>query len=882
MNPRRFAPLMFAALLLSAGRLLAEPPVLDPLEAISQETKTEIAFQAKARGEAPLRFAVARLRKNGKELPPPANLKLDADKGSFAWTPTPSQAGAYELTIRVKDKNDQEASTTVRITVRERSICTAPGAVGDLLRKWYAEGTAAGNTGDFYDNRDRDHSPLNLAPYPQLDVVTYSEEDRKVRRDWALQTVILDHVTFGNSSTSAPPLLGGSNVRSYYAHPRGLAFLYEQYRKNNLYMYPAHHDHHPGHNGKPFYGDVFPANSPYLITSQGSSGTDQPFMRAIPYTLAAFRPEVKKKLIETGQLMPTLQMIFRSTNKHLTDPRDYLTGKAHPTVFEGSWVQDLKMVQLAHDIQLTNIPPLIQLKVVKEDTPVEGRDYFQPKMTETLCDSPAAIARVFRGTGQVRRMVVSAEDSSDLNKHPLTYHWAVLRGDPERVQIKPLNAAGSVVEISVGYPERRPVPGPVALESNRVDIGAFVHNGTYYSAPGFVTVFGLDHEARTYDANGRLLEIGYGVGDADLTVSDWNALFAALQPDAEGLGAQLLRKPFQPEELAVMRKVGVEHRAALAVTAALRERSRHAAAARTQAQAALKVAEDKRKAVQKAHADKPTAETEAALQQAAVERDAAEQARKNAEAIAQAAQRAVDTATRAATDILSRKQPGLELPVKDLCERTLNRLKEDPGFCFTYRLALEALLEKADAGRKKRVLAAQKRLLALGILEQHADRPYTLKSIRPGTAPVAERLTRYERNMLERFQAEVLSSVVYPAFLTHTFRVNLVDQRISTPKAWRDVYQYDAQGNRIGWTRWAETGRQEFNADGLVVLKKDAQGRALEARTVRYEFEPPLTKPAFDRTLEQVWSDQVVFYEYDGPDDRKGRIKKQETLDEKK
>ena len=58
-------------------------------------------------------------------------------------------------------------------------------------------------------------------------------------------------------------------------------------------------------------------------------------MHICRHVLAAFRPEVKKKLTETGLLMPTIQMLWRSTNKQLKDPKEYLTGKAHPAVFEG-------------------------------------------------------------------------------------------------------------------------------------------------------------------------------------------------------------------------------------------------------------------------------------------------------------------------------------------------------------------------------------------------------------------------------------------------------------------------------------------------------------------------------------------------------------------
>ena len=309
---------------------------------------------------------------------------------------------------------------------------------------------------------------------------TYTPEELTGRLDWAAQHKLLPHVTFGNSSTSAPVTMGGSNIRMYMVHPRGVPFLYDEYRGNNLYMYPGHHDHHPGHNGRPqFYGDVFPANTPYLIGSQGSSGTDQPFMRAIPFTLAAFRPEVKKKLVETGLLMPTVQMIFRASNKNLKTPDEYLTGKAHPTIFEGSNVDDLKMVNMAHDLTLDKLPPMVQMKVVEEDEPVDGKDYFEAGKSEKLFDTPCAIARIVRGPAHVRRLVVSAEASFDANKKPLSYKWVVLRGDASRIQIKPKNDAGSVVELLVPYHDRRVIPdSPQKIESNRVDIGLFVSNGS--------------------------------------------------------------------------------------------------------------------------------------------------------------------------------------------------------------------------------------------------------------------------------------------------------------------------------------------------------------------------------------------------------------------
>lgn len=797
---------------LDAQETPADAMKLEPVPPSRQRTRAEITFSLRVSGgDMPLRFGIRSVNKNGKESGIPANLKLDEPKGVFTWTPTESQAGEYDIILTAKDAHDREATTTVRVTVLEREITTARGPLGDLLRKWHEEGTAAGNTGDFYDNRDRGHSQLNTTPYPQLDQVSYSNEQRQQRVDWAAQTRLLPHVTFGNSSTSASVLQGGSNVRLYYTHPRGLPFLHEQYRHNNLYIYPAHHDHHPGHNGKPYYGDLFPANSPYLIASQGSSGTDQPFMRALPFTLAAFRPEVKRKLQETGLLMPTVQMIFRMSNNHLTDAKDYLTGKAHPTVFQGAWVDPLKMAQMAHDIQLETLPPLVRLNVVEEDTPVPGQDFFEIATSEKLADTPGVIARIIRGAHYTRRLVVSAEDSFDVNDNPLTYHWVVLRGDRDRIQIKPLNKNQSKVEILVPYHSRRPVVvGNLKLDSNRVDIGAFVHNGTWYSAPGFISLYSLDNEARAYTEDGKLLEIGYGVGDADLTVYNWPALFDALAAQSDSWPLKVLRQPITERQRATLVRLAEDYRAA--------ETQRQETKDKDEANAAAKKVRE----------------------------------------------------------ILTQKREELGMSVTEFIEDLLRQPRDLPTFYLDHHVAIEALAEKAEPGKKARFESAKKKLIGLGVAERKDDGTLRLRPLRQGDAPLDRRLTTYEKNALAAFHAEILSSLLYPQFLNVTFKVNFVDQRLSTIKQWRDVYRHDRNGQVVGWTRWDGNGASEYTADGLLVLEKDDQGRAVRARTVQYQ----LTDPGQSRVLRPTPGNEIITYEYDGDQDNKGRAVKRDKVEE--
>lgn len=402
----------------------------------------------------------------------------------------------------------------------EQPITTQKGVVGDLLRVWNMEGTAAGNYGDLYDNHDGDHSNMNYQALPQLTRVEFSEAARKRRLHMGAQLSFFYcrannqtnspyFVTIGNSSTavtSGP--FWRSQARYALTRSRGPSLLYLQYMSNHLYFYPEHRDHDPPGEGKG-HGDVFPANTPYMIVSQGSSGSDRAFMNAVGATLAAFRPEVKKKLADSRTLMAAVQMIFRRGNKMLDTPADYLTGRAHPAVFEKSRINEEKMVRMAHGMTLDALPPMIQLEVVEEDEALVGQDYFDTGPRERLFDTPCAIARLVKSTSYTRRMVVSAAASKDLDGKPLNYHWVLLRGDPDRVRINKLNDAGSKAELLVSYHRRRPVAPGSKLESNRVDIGVFVHNGEYYSAPGFICFHYLANEKRIYDEENRIQVVDY-------------------------------------------------------------------------------------------------------------------------------------------------------------------------------------------------------------------------------------------------------------------------------------------------------------------------------------------------------------------------------------
>ena len=374
------------------------------------------------------------------------------------------------------------------------------------MRPWLAAGTAAGNFGDLYDNRDDGHSRLDIAPFPGLSAMAYNADARHFNAHFGTSAFIFNAVVVGNASlsqTTGPYWRSlPRNVLTTEGTP--LALYFEQYLANNLFVYPAHHDYNAaGH------GDLFPMNQPYVVITQGSSFTDQPFLRAIFATLAAFTPETKHYLISHGLLMPTVQMLLRASQNNLTKPDDYLTGRAHPTVFDVTRLDIPHMVRLAHDMTSNDVPPLVSLRTLMDHSAQAGVDYFDLAPSDMLCDTPCAIGRILRGVALRRTITIGASmNATPTNDWHLV--WTVLHGDPLKVTILPLKADQSQAEISVlHHVAAFPVEPGQPLLTPRVDVGVFATNGRFYSAPAFISFLHLENENRTYSDDGRILSVDY-------------------------------------------------------------------------------------------------------------------------------------------------------------------------------------------------------------------------------------------------------------------------------------------------------------------------------------------------------------------------------------
>jgi len=409
------------------------------------------------------------------------------------------------------------------------------------VNRWFAEGRAAGNRGDFYENRDGDHAALRRESFPQLTPVEHGPAAVAAGWDRGVAPGLV--VAYGREE--APPLIGNSSTaivsgplwRSQARHaltqPGGPEELWRQYASNQLYVYPEHKDHDA------FQGDAFHAATPYSIVTQGSSWSDQEALKALALSLAAFRPETKARLIETRLIAPTLQMLFRRSQDGIGDDDDaYLSPRAHPTAFDPERLDVLAMVERAQALAPDAIPPVVRLRVVKEDRPTQSVTLFGQGLSEALFDTPSAVARAHRTTADSRSMTVSAAATEDPNGRPLSFRWVLLRGDPDKVSITPLGDRGTAAEIEVAWHERTESP-ILGLRSQRVDIGVFADNGAALSAPAFVSVAFPPRQRRVWDAEGRLEMIDYdAVGLQDVyadpelwPVREWRDVYAW---DADG------------------------------------------------------------------------------------------------------------------------------------------------------------------------------------------------------------------------------------------------------------------------------------------------------------------------------------------------------------
>jgi len=377
-----------------------------------------------------------------------------------------------------------------------------------LINRLYRMGKAAGLAQVIYDNRDGDHSRLNLQALPQMRETRYGAPLMQAGLDRGLAGRFrFDAPVIGNASLAVTKgVFRRSLPRLIMQDQRAAQTAWELYAGNQLYVHPEHRDHDMT------TGDLYPAQTPYVIISQGSSGSDRAFLRALALTYAAFSPETFERLRAEALLPATAQMILRRTRQGIRSDAQYLSPAAHPGVFARDSLRPAAMISLANALRADQIPPMVRLEVLQDLRAKPGWDFLSVNRSEQLFTTPGAIARVWRSFAGQRKMVISAGATKDPNGHPLTFEWVLLRGNPEKVDIAAIGPGDSQAEITVDWHSPPELTGPGGIAGSRVEIAVIAHNGFYHSAPAFVSIALPPHQNRQYAGTGaqsRLWRVDY-------------------------------------------------------------------------------------------------------------------------------------------------------------------------------------------------------------------------------------------------------------------------------------------------------------------------------------------------------------------------------------
>lgn len=371
---------------------------------------------------------------------------------------------------------------------------------------WLSEGTGAGNTGDLYVNRDGGHSAIRVSDFPNLTAVRHAPAPGHPNLFLDLPNELYGGVpVFGNISRGRlSGLFWRSFAREAMTSPGNAPRMDLFYRDNQFWVIPCLNDY-----GNPAIGDVFPCAAPFQLVTLGRSWSDLPFVRAALAASASFRRPTKQAIVRRRLLGPTLQYLLRRTRKCVASDADYLTAKAHPTVFDAKELDLVALVHRAHDMKMEDVPPAVNLGLVNSTLfpvryPTPGRDYPDTP-SELLFATPSAICLVLRAPEGTRDFIFRATTAPE-NDPTADFVWRVVHGDAKAVKIAaPLGETVNTPERGFAQItiDRRALKG-------RIDVACFARShGTPYGAPSIISFTPVSLETRVYRADGKLDSIDY-------------------------------------------------------------------------------------------------------------------------------------------------------------------------------------------------------------------------------------------------------------------------------------------------------------------------------------------------------------------------------------
>jgi hypothetical protein len=341
------------------------------------------------------------------------------------------------------------------------------------INEGYREGDCAGLIQDAFRSFDDGHSGLRPRAFPQLRIEAPIGSLGTPGRDIFRPRITYGVQSYGANGKSVIDTRMRGVLQQFYEQggepPRFQQAFRIFYENNFLFAAPAAGSFND-------QGDTFACLSPFYLHSLGISGSDARLLKPLVYASAALPPELKTRILRQGLLVPTLMYLFKShIHGDLLSAASHVPAYALPPEAEDDYEGPAPFLDglLNAANNLEHIPPVCRIRV--EQFSVDGGEQNQRDGATYFEDNTYALSGALR-RGQRLSVTLDLRFSwTDEHRPVQSYAASVLRGE---ATVDQLNDEGS--RIGVQIPWKKP--------GLRTDMLLLVHDGTYYSAPAYISI----------------------------------------------------------------------------------------------------------------------------------------------------------------------------------------------------------------------------------------------------------------------------------------------------------------------------------------------------------------------------------------------------------
>lgn len=316
----------------------------------------------------------------------------------------------------------------------------------------------------WYENRDGYHAGFQGSP----DIIENSEG----QTGWAISynEAYKNGIVVANSSTAHQTSEDyGSNTRAPDNYTVFWHTIRESWEMGLLQHFPEHQDYDNM--------DWFKINQPYIVTTQGSSGSEGNEVGRTFKIVYSLRPEVREWLIQNKRVGDVVSYLLRSNLFG-----GYLDPLCHRVCCDTPRHYNQADIDLAHSITLDTIPPRIKISVISDSLGHIRDEYNQASTYTVRTNELAGFAR----HDQTPTRTIEVEISGD--KPNLDLHWIKSQGECDIVFQNPQKTRATItIPLQSDFDVMK--QNGETIFSNRVEVVIVAHDGTHYSSPVFVTEY---------------------------------------------------------------------------------------------------------------------------------------------------------------------------------------------------------------------------------------------------------------------------------------------------------------------------------------------------------------------------------------------------------